>query len=370
MDRLDAAILRAMLRTGEWSPVGIDPRLSPAELARRIGGSTATVRRRLTEWRRGGFCREVVPVANPSLFGLVAQFQVIELEDRAHCAEFEEEIAVLEGPTLGFRFGVVYAVISIYPERRGLDRDQSRLARLKYARRVIPPTPVPLPVPERPLREADLRHYRRLRENPTGPGVALASRLGESSRSGHRRLTSWIERNQVFFLPSLDFSRARGTVAWLGAILRPGVDRERFLEHLGAMFPDRIPVQEMFPLQRITPDLGAAPPLESLQFLLPAGTAHLAEGEFARLGAMPEVARSILNFPTRSFALRSAFDDHLGVGQVLLTSIERGLAAFSVPSAVRPQLYGLSGMDPLRPVPASAGLARVPAMPRGSGRVS
>ncbi len=336
MDRLDAAILRAMLRTGEWSPVGIDPRLSPAEIADRIGSSAATVRRRLTEWRRDGFCREVVPVANPGLFGLRAHFQMLSLEDRCHCAEFEQEMGLLEGPTLGFRFGTVYAVLSVYPEAEGVERDQSRLERIRYVQRLIPPTEIALPAPDRPFRAADLRHYRRLRADPPGPATAVASRLGDSSRAGHRRLAAWVERNQVFFLPSLDFSRARGTVAWLGALLRPGVDREWFVEQMSEEYPDRIPVIELSPLQRVTPDLGDAPPFESVQFLLPAQTAHHAEREFARLGEMPGVARSILNFPTRSFALRTSFDEHLGVGEEALAPEPRPAAP-----EVAPAVWGI-----------------------------
>ena len=309
MDGLDATILRSMLRTNEWSLRGVDPLLSPAEIGLRVGRSASTVRRRLASWRSTGFLRGISPLPNPALLGLEVQLHLLSVDGPDHRESFERELELLETPALVYQMGVGYAVFTIARGAHTSARVLERLRRVPHLHRLNEPIPIEFPAPARPMRRPDWELLVHLRSQPTLDPRALCVREGGSARSCRRRLASWRDGDLVFFLPLLDFEHARGTVAWIGGVLDRSVELETMGGVVAGAFPDRIPIQQLFPIQRMLPPNGENDGPEAVLFFLPVPTAQAAEASYARFARLPGIRHAMLAFPTRNYSLSSVVDD-------------------------------------------------------------
>jgi DNA-binding Lrp family transcriptional regulator len=281
VDPLDAAILRTWFRTGQWAPEGIDPRRSTADLARALGAEPRTVSRRVRQWSEAGFLAGMSILPNPAYFGVELTAQAVGLEDLARREEFEEEVAHLEGPCLVHRLGAGYGLVYLHADAAAAERDRHHLGRLDGVHPLGGPFPVPMPPPEYVMRRRDWELLSALRRTGT-PFIARAwTRLGLGRRAWHQRLSAWIDGNAVFFTPSLDFSRTRGTVIWVGGVVEPGAlaDVEAATHRIWKEF---VPVRGLFPLETLLPGRAPRDPLPSIQLLIPSRSAQSAEAEFLR----------------------------------------------------------------------------------------
>jgi len=384
VDGLDAAILRAMFRSGEWSLDGVDPLLSPTEIAQRVGRSPNTVRRRLAGWRTEGFLQGFAAIPNPGLLGLDVHLQLLVVEGLNGCERFEHELDLLETPAIVYRMGTSYGVFAVTRGGRTAARDRERLRRLPSLRLVSDPIPIAFPPPARAMRRADWQLLAALRAEPSVTPRAVCLREGGSARSCHRRLASWLDGNLVFFLPLLDFEHARGTVAWIGSVVNSRVDAGTIDHVVGKAFPDRIRIQNVFPIERLFPPPPGGERSGSLQFFLPAHSAQSAEVAYARFCHLPGVGQAMLAFPTRNYALPSVIDDaiaetleHGGTGEGRAAAVSATLAESSFDRIPRPAVGG-EGIAAIRPSgliqtasgttsrPALEGSIRRPALSRKS----
>jgi DNA-binding Lrp family transcriptional regulator len=217
---LDFSILREY--SGEQSPmVGIDPRISPESIARRLHLSPATVRRRLTSWRTRGFLRGFDVIPNPSLLGgrLAAR-----LLDFANPIDQERAVAPLSwidgmvqidiGPT---QLLAVYLVAS--PAESG--RRFRQLQSVDGVRAVGPELVFEFPPCARRMSRTDWRLVAALRLDPEASLGDLAGRIGQSTRATSRRYHALLDEGAVIFDPILDYSRFDQTLAVLKATVRP-----------------------------------------------------------------------------------------------------------------------------------------------------
>jgi hypothetical protein len=102
---LDLAILREMYPNGHIGASGIDPRLNPSRISRRLGVRRATIAERLRTWSQYGFLVKFDVWPNPALFRHSTHWLDLRAAGRI------EKPAVLE--RIGLAPGAVMALDSV-----------------------------------------------------------------------------------------------------------------------------------------------------------------------------------------------------------------------------------------------------------------
>jgi DNA-binding Lrp family transcriptional regulator len=236
---LDFEILR------EWSneksaALGFDPRRSPEFIAKRLGVSPATVRRRVTDWRARGFLVGYDVLPHPMLLGGRLAARMLGFPNPVAQAKAIDSLSLIDG------------VIQIEPARNSLlvvyyvDSESQGERRLRQFRAiegtkgVSPEMPFALPPCERRMSRPDWRLVLALRRHPEASVSVLAEEVGQSTRTTSRRLDSLLDTGAVIFDLIFEFSRFYQTLASLAVTVEPAERREGIDLQIRELFPQSL----------------------------------------------------------------------------------------------------------------------------------
>ncbi|MFZ1023229.1 MAG: winged helix-turn-helix domain-containing protein [Thermoplasmata archaeon] len=237
---LDLAILRECSGEGT-ADLGFDPRRSPEYIAKRLEVSPATVRRRLTMWRRRGFFLGYDVLPHPGLLGGRLAARMIEFPN-----PIAQERAIVS-------LSLIDGMIQIVPARTMLlavyfvdsaSQAERRLKQLQGAegpREIGPEMFFEYPPCSHRMSRSDWRLVLALRRNPEASVGELAEEVGQSTRTTSRRLDSLLDEGAVIFDPIFEFSRFYQTLAVLVATVEPADRREEVERQIRALHPESFP---------------------------------------------------------------------------------------------------------------------------------
>ena len=97
MDALDHAILRELGRDQVLLWGGMDPRVSPTQLADRLGVDRGTIRTRILAWEKSGFLRRFVALPNPQLLGVGLAAGGVRVGDVKDKPRVLDDLALVDG---------------------------------------------------------------------------------------------------------------------------------------------------------------------------------------------------------------------------------------------------------------------------------
>ncbi len=243
MDSLDIRLLRAMFVGNILSIGGFDPRLSIQELARSVGASRVTVRRRLARWRDEGFCKRVTTFPNPDALGTSFQMQSIALDRGRTRSRSETALVDLLEPAFLFQSEDIYTPVLIVEAPKVSDRRQSSLREVDGVNVLCPPLPFPCPSSSVPLGLRDWKIIRSMRRFPFPDWPAVSKEVGLTVRGLQRRVARLTQGNALMFHPELDFRRSSSPVAWVGVLFGRDVEKALFEKDMIQRYPDLLRVE-------------------------------------------------------------------------------------------------------------------------------
>jgi len=224
-ESLDFAILREFFAE-DSTRTGLDPRKSPEKVAKALGVSPATVRRRLTAWRARGFLLGFDAIPHPGLLGGRFAARVIGFQDPLAQERAIESLRLIDG-MIQIEPGraallVVYFVDSVSQSERRLKQFRS----LEGVGEIGAEMWLPFPPCTRRMSRSDWRLVLALRRNPEASVGELAKEVRQSPRTTSRRYDSLLDESALMFDPIIEFSRFHQTLA----VLTASVDRSRAAE--------------------------------------------------------------------------------------------------------------------------------------------
>jgi DNA-binding Lrp family transcriptional regulator len=236
---LDFEILR------EWSneksgALGFDPRRSPEFIAKRLGVSPATVRRRVTDWRARGFLVGYDVLPHPALLGGRLAARMLGFPNPVAQAKAVDALSLIDG------------VIQIEPARNSLlvvyyvdsesqgERRLRQFQAIEGTKGVSPEMPFGFPPCERRMSRSDWRLVLALRRHPEASVSVLAEEVGQSTRTTSRRLDALLDTGAVIFDLVFQFSRFYQTLASLAVTVEPAERREAIDLQIRELFPQSI----------------------------------------------------------------------------------------------------------------------------------
>ncbi len=231
VDDLDMGILREMSRGPVVFWGGMDPRVSTAEIADRIGVNRTTVWSRLKSWEKAGFLirQEVIP--NPRLFGAGVAYGGVRVDDPRRKAEVLHALALMDG--------VIGGLDAVGPWI-GIEYAHESMAALKRCGRLVGALPgvdevstcvAFNPPPHR--FEPDQRDWRILaamRRAPRERLALIAKEAGLSPRTLTRRYRELLEGHAFWSFPVFDFTRYHGASMARFNLTLAGADEARSFE--------------------------------------------------------------------------------------------------------------------------------------------
>lgn len=236
------AILREMSRgkVAWWG--SSDPRVSAAEIARRVGVNRSTVRARVRKWQADGFLRGVDVMPNPSLFGVQLGAVDVCVADVRAKRRVLEDFALVDGALFAIDHVGSWLAVNYATESQAAGERRARLvARLPGVAEVSPCYTFgasPCELTPSPL---DWRILEALRRGPARSLEAAAREVGVSARTFHTRLDRLIRAKAVWSVPKLDFTRYVDAVFARFIIqLEPKAPRAPVAEALRKAYPDLI----------------------------------------------------------------------------------------------------------------------------------
>ena len=300
---LDFAILCERYRDAPGG-VGFDPRRSAEAIAERLRVSPATVRRRLTAWRTGGFFLGYDVLPHPSLWGGRWSARILEFPDAVTQGQAVRPLSLIDGviqivPSRNLLLAVYFVDSEAQSERRLL-----QLREIPGPKEVGPEMPFPLQPCTWRMTRSDWRMVRALRRAPEAPLAALALGVGQSQRTVSRRLNSLLDANAVMFDPVLDFSRFSQTVAVVSAILSSPERTEAVRSQIRELSPHAQPSSGPTVVD-------ADDQARSVQFLASGRTAAELDEWSARVERIPGVERALLWYEQCSVPVRDWLDDRI-----------------------------------------------------------
>jgi hypothetical protein len=313
VDAMDCAILRGLMRNHAIDLQGLDPRRSVAEIAEYAGVSRNAAATRLDSWTTSGFLARTSVFPNPDLFGLAFSGRFFQGRGAAGLPAAEDRLQA-SGVALVYEAGAISfgdtLVGGIWPagaappsaEAPGSDVPSPDL------RPISGPFPVQFPASRVEIRPVDWSIVRECRAHSTVSGPANAERVGMSARNFLRRVGALLDGNGLFFLPHLDFTRARGTVLLLTVVSRKGPPTESVRGAVTERFPERLPVQPIAMSEHLFPRGEGAPELDSTEFMLPVRTAQIGLTIAQEIRTFAGVLDLIVSFPIRNYEDPGAFD--------------------------------------------------------------
>lgn len=215
MDALDLGILRELARDQIVWFGRLDPRLSAAEIARRLHVDRATVSARLHAWERSGFLTGHAIVSSPLLFGARIAGGSLRVDDPVRKPPLLDDLGLVPGVLSAVdHVGPWTALLYAFETREGLERSRRLLARLPGVDEATPCVPFRAPEPEVEPTRLDWRIVRELSTAPRAPMGDVARKVGVSRKTFVRRLERLVEGRALWYLPLLDFTRyGKATIA-------------------------------------------------------------------------------------------------------------------------------------------------------------
>ena len=229
MDRLDLGILREMSRDQIVWFGSLDPRLSAAEIARRLHTDRSTVSSRLHAWEREGFLVGHETVPSPLLLGSGIGGGNLRVDALSEKRRILEDLGLVPGVISAVdHVGPWVALLFAFDSREGLERSRKLLARVSGVGEMSPCVPFRAPEPEVAPTRLDWRVIRALAAAPKKPLREVARSVPVSAKTLARRLERLVRARAIWYLPLLDFSRYRkSTVTRFVVTLRPGGEPSR-----------------------------------------------------------------------------------------------------------------------------------------------
>lgn len=238
-----------MYPRGIWSYCGIDPRITPAEIAKHVGLRRKAVWARIRQWKRAGIWKDPRVFPNPQLFGL-REFQV-----EMPVADPSEGSAVMD--KLERVGGIIDSMIAFSDTEAGPSadivqlvfvaesgREFQRIARL--LKRISPtgslfgPAQDILPRCTQDLSPIDWRILSALVENPGGSLSQIARLARVTLKTAARRRSALIDSQAVWFIPDIDWSRHPSIV--FNLTCHEAGDMPRVRAALDERFPHSLPM--------------------------------------------------------------------------------------------------------------------------------
>lgn len=301
---LDFAILCERYRVVHGG-LGFDPRKSPELIARRLGVSPATVRRRFADWRAEGFMLGYDVLPHPGLLGGRLAARLLEYPDAV-----AQERAVR-------RLSLVDGVIQVIPSRTTLmvvyflDTETQAGRRLLQLREISgtgtigPEMSFDFPTCTRRMSRSDWRLVRALRRSPEAKLAALAVEVGQSPRTTSRRYNSLLDEGAIIFDPILDYSHFSETLAVVVAYLDAPDRSEEVRGAIRVLFRQSADSSGPSPV-------GSDGPIASVQTLVCARTAAEIDELAGRVAHLPGVRQVLLWYERSNVPVREWLDERIG----------------------------------------------------------
>lgn len=247
MNRLDLAIVRELHREKADPTIGIDPLLSAAHLADRIGVSRNTVYSRMDSWRDEGFLVRMVTMPNPDLFGAKLAGLMVSVEDPDVKTRLLQSLEVADDIFCSTEMGLLLWIVYFARYATALDRWTRYLSTMDGVEVVSPFTTIPLPPSTRDLSQFDWRLISAMRSaDRLRPGV-LSRALRVNPRTVTRHYRDLIMANALFVYPIWDFSRTAGAIPFVGVRIERESDPEKIRQAVVQLFPAQVPASPAFP---------------------------------------------------------------------------------------------------------------------------
>lgn len=247
MNRLDLAIVRELHREKADPTIGIDPLITAAHLAERIGVSRNTVYARMDSWREEGFLVRMVTVPNPDLFGAKLTGLMVSVEDPDVKTRLLQALDLADDIFCSTEMGSLIWIVYFARYATAMDRWEHYLATLAGVEIISPFTTIPLPRCSRDLTPFDWRMISAMRSTDRPRPGALAKLLGVHSRTVSRHFRNLISANALFVYPIWDFSRTAGAIPFVGVRIDRDADPERVRQAIVQLFPAQVPASPAFP---------------------------------------------------------------------------------------------------------------------------
>ena len=308
MDPLDVGILRELSRDQILWFGRLDPRISAAEISRRLRVDRATVSARLHDWERSGFLlgHEVVP--SPLVFRARIAGGNLRVADLRTKPEVLNDLALVPGLISAVdHVGDWVALLYAYEDSRALERSRRLVERLPGVGEATPCVPFHPPEPTVVPTALDFRILDDLKSNPRRTLQQIARSVGTSSKSLVRRLTRLVQGRAIWYLPILDFTRyPKAVVARFVVTLKAGLDSSRAAAKARELVPS---MTYLVDTTSLSGPGGTVPPMLDL-------SAHLES-----VGRVEDVQRILQEqdsveavevlFPRRFYLYRDWFDDRI-----------------------------------------------------------
>ncbi len=234
---LDFAILCAQYDERR-NALGFDPRRSPESTAARLGVSPATVRRRLTEWRRDGFFLGFDVLPHPGLLGGRFAVRVLEFPNSVAQSNAIAKLRSMDGVIQMIPSNTLLMVAYFVESRAQADRRARQLTDLEGVRAVGAEMVFDFPPCTRKMSRSDWRLVQALRRDPEARLSDLASSVGHSVRTTSRRFDALLDEAALMFDPILDYARFSQSLAELVVFLDEPSSAPAVEEGVRALWPD------------------------------------------------------------------------------------------------------------------------------------
>jgi len=308
MDTLDVGILRELSRDQILWFGRLDPRVSAAGMARRLGVDRATVGSRLRSWERQGFllAHEVVP--SPLVFGAQIAGGNLRVNDVRLKPRILEDLALIPGLISAVdHFGEWVALLYAFEQPESLDRSRRLIARLPGVGEVTPCVPFRAPEATMTPTRLDFRILDGLRLGSRRTLREIARAVGISTKSLARRLEQLVRGRSIWYLPILDFTRyPKSVFARFVIVLKPNSPTVRVAEQVSLQLPNLTYLTDTSAL--VESNVAMPPLLDIGAHVDSVGQAEDVQRELQGLEAVDDVE---VLFPRRFYLYHSWFDDHI-----------------------------------------------------------
>lgn len=249
MDATDLRIIRCMYPDGVWVPWGVDPRVTPGEIGRRIGLGRIAVWSRIRHWIREGFFRPYEVRPSYRLLGVGLNQAHLHVSDPVDAENVMDELELVDGVTSAWvGFGDTYSSESVervsayFVDDRAEDveRRMRVFRRLADRRRVDGPYAFDPPRVELTPTSLDWRIIAALHANPRASLTRVAEGLGITLKTLVRRRDRLLDERALWYHPRFDWG-LHPSVALRFICADPG-ERPRILRTIEARFESCLPL--------------------------------------------------------------------------------------------------------------------------------
>jgi DNA-binding Lrp family transcriptional regulator len=236
---LDFAILREWAGAGS-EVLGYDPRLSPEAIAKRLGVSPATVRRRLTAWRARGFLLGFDVLPHPGLLGGRFATRIVDFLNPIAQARAIHSWSLIDGMVQIVPARTTLCAVYFVDSESQAERRLRQLQATEGTKEIGPEMWFDFPPCARRMTRTDWRLVLALRRTPEASMAELAEEVGQSTRATARRFYSLLDEGALLFDPIFEFSRFSQTLAVLVVTVGPPERRADIDRQIHTLHPQSI----------------------------------------------------------------------------------------------------------------------------------